>query len=46
VRDCKRINFFYEPFVYGNSVHCHILWCVWHCDFIDNKCDFKPNRRI
>jgi hypothetical protein len=19
--------------------------CVWDCDFIDNKCDFKLNRR-
>jgi hypothetical protein len=21
------------------------LGCVWDCDFVDNKCDFKPNRR-
>jgi hypothetical protein len=22
------------------------LGCVYDCDFVDNKCDFKPNRRI
>jgi len=22
-----------------------MLECVWDYDFIDNKCDFKPNRR-
>jgi hypothetical protein len=22
-----------------------LLGCVWDCDFVYNKCDFKPNRR-
>jgi hypothetical protein len=21
------------------------LGCVWDCDFVNKKCDFKPNRR-
>jgi hypothetical protein len=33
--------------LYGivTSAHRRALGWVWHCDFIDKKCNFKPNHR-
>jgi hypothetical protein len=34
----------YEGFLV-NVGFVDYLGCVWDCDFVNNKCDFKPNRR-
>jgi len=29
--------------VYNEALLLNLCGSVWDCDFVDNKCDFKPN---
>jgi hypothetical protein len=42
------IKFWMRRFVLSEKVslmNCLHWGCIWYCNFVDKKCDFKPNHR-